>query len=417
MKLQNKLSIFLILHFLSSHCNNNFPYDNGDGQTKTEQPAHNPSKILSFQKDPSFSIPLEAKKEPKVAFADLDPDTKKDLMIVTVEPNNKIFVSSYLSTNQSSPVFQNKIQSTLNLSYQYGVIENIKQVEIMDAFYVDSEPEFHIIGQITVPSQKLGYYTVATLSKGQVSSKIGNFFTSFKEGPLNAFVFGNLCKEKKPTPAFVSSPNFLSFFQLNHYGSPYPQLSNPIAITAADFTKDGNQDLLVLNQGMQSLTLMKGSGTESCLTGIICTIQLPKEAQGQNGLEVADLNQDGNMDIIVSNHDSKNITILWGQGNDIFKEFTHINTIESPLVMKVVDLDQDGKLDIVIATSKHIKVRFADGTIQTIMSFEAEQNPSAFWIIDQNADGKLDIWLENMKYNSELDRFIGDLSLWINQSK
>jgi hypothetical protein len=66
-----------------------------------------------------------------------------------------------------------------------------------------------------------------------------------------------------------------------------------------------------------------------------------------NGVEIADLNADGKMDLAVIN--SSTIGILLGNGNGTFGDVTEYPAAINPRSLDVADLNGDGNVDLAVA--------------------------------------------------------------------
>ncbi|MDQ7798803.1 MAG: FG-GAP-like repeat-containing protein [Candidatus Edwardsbacteria bacterium] len=130
--------------------------------------------------------------------------------------------------------------------------------------------------------------------------------------------------------------------------------SNPGAIY--DLNKDGRPDLVISNMHDNSTNFNINSyvywGKHDWTFSADSCLQLP--THGATGNSVADLNKDGNLDIVFSSYNdnsswSTNSLIYWGS-----KDGFHLNdTMDLPTLGAhancVVDLNHDGELDIIFA--------------------------------------------------------------------
>ena len=118
------------------------------------------------------------------------------------------------------------------------------------------------------------------------------------------------------------------------------------AAAAADLDRDGHKDLVISLDGNE-LAILLGDG-KGGLTGA------GQVAAGENptDLALADLNADGNVDVVVANHDTDYLTILLGDGTGAFQPAPNspltIDVSPHPHVVRATDLDGDGHLDLVV---------------------------------------------------------------------
>jgi FG-GAP-like repeat len=90
----------------------------------------------------------------------------------------------------------------------------------------------------------------------------------------------------------------------------------PRFIAAADLNHDGNVDLVVANEDSENLTVLLGDGKghfQQAKGSPIPAGHLP------NDIAVVDMNHDGNPDLVIANHQSPYITILLGDGRGGFQ--------------------------------------------------------------------------------------------------
>lgn len=129
-------------------------------------------------------------------------------------------------------------------------------------------------------------------------------------------------------------------------------------VTAADFNHDGKTDLAVANgigHGLQTgnaqLTILLGNGNGTFHPGgNYASPQVGDEDATINPEDVttADVNGDGQIDVIVSNY-SYNINVYLGNGDGTFQPARGVTTGEYPRSVTVVDVNGDGKMDLVVA--------------------------------------------------------------------
>jgi hypothetical protein len=121
----------------------------------------------------------------------------------------------------------------------------------------------------------------------------------------------------------------------------------PRWIAVADVNHDGNPDILVANADAGSVSVLLGDGKgnlHSAPGSPIPAGHLP------NDLAVADMNGDGNLDVVIANHQSPYLTILLGDGTGKFVPAPgspfDVHSNPHPHGIVVADFDGDGKPDV-----------------------------------------------------------------------
>jgi len=109
----------------------------------------------------------------------------------------------------------------------------------------------------------------------------------------------------------------------------------------------------------------------------------------------ADLDQDGNLDIIVAAAGDDNINVFFGDGAGNFSAATSLSAGVNPTGVAVADLNGDTFLDIAAtsATDNSVGVLFGNGdrTFSAVESFSGGSSPADITIADVNDDSYLDI--------------------------
>lgn len=167
--------------------------------------------------------------------------------------------------------------------------------------------------------------------------------------------------------------------------------SSPQAAAAADLNGDGQQDMVVAEHGTGDVGVMLGNGdlTYQAETGVAaCT--------GPHDIAVADLNGDGKQDVAVA-CDSGSVAILLGKGDGSFQPAVTYATGTGTRALRIADLNNDGHPDIAAVSSgdDNLWTLFnpGDGTFPDIFSTSlgAGAQPWALDVADLNGDGIKDV--------------------------
>ena len=138
-------------------------------------------------------------------------------------------------------------------------------------------------------------------------------------------------------------------------------------------------------------------------------------------VDSADFDGDGNLDLVTADVDDNTVTVLLGDGAGDFKSSTHLRVGASPntVVATHVNSEEDQNLDLVVANrnSGDLSILFGDGTgeFDEAISIAAGEDPRSVDVGDLNNDGIPDMVTANVD-DSALLLFIGDGFGAFNQS-
>ena len=166
---------------------------------------------------------------------------------------------------------------------------------------------------------------------------------------------------------------------------------SPSAIVSADLNKDNQLDLAVTNAGSNSVSILIGDGKG----GFHGRGELPVGSNPM-GLAVEDFDMDVKHDLAVANTSANNVSILLGNGDGSFKEARNTEALgNSPEKLAVADLNGDGKVDLAVASlnSGEIFILLGNGDGSFTMGTELAglNHPRGLTIDDFNNDGNKDI--------------------------
>ncbi len=183
-----------------------------------------------------------------------------------------------------------------------------------------------------------------------------------------------------------------------------PTAFDPIGVAAVDLNRDGNLDLVYVdgsNPYSIHTLLGKGDGTFghgqdiAIPAGLCSSLNCP--------ITVADINNDGNLDLILgggllSNNQTETpeVGVFLGNGDGTFQPVV-VSLIQLPnnpfasfSRFAVGDVNGDGATDLVVVGT-YIYVLSGDNTGKFSLSSEFLANMSAGYLADINGDGKLDL--------------------------
>lgn len=170
----------------------------------------------------------------------------------------------------------------------------------------------------------------------------------------------------------------------------------PSVMEAVDFNGDGILDLLVANDGDNTVSVFTGKGdgsfsltsTQSYSTGNIDSLL---------GLAIGDFNGDGKPDVVLSVDSPDALVVLKGNGDGTFQPpVTTPLTMAGAMIPGVIaatDFNGDGKLDVLFIgfTGMFLFPGNGDGTFQPPVLLNSNFSSGGLAIADMNGDGHPDL--------------------------
>jgi hypothetical protein len=185
---------------------------------------------------------------------------------------------------------------------------------------------------------------------------------------------------------------------------------SPSAVVCADFNADGKLDIAVANSAGNNALVLTGSGAGAF--ALSATISVGLGAQ-PSSIVAADFNHDGKMDVAIGNQLLGTVSLALGNGDGTFALPTSLPVALGFSIsgMVAADLNNDGSLDLALTSattgSFAVKLGHGDGTFDAAVSTttDAGTSLSGLVAIDCNRDGRLDLVVAN--------RTTGDVSVML----
>ncbi len=217
-----------------------------------------------------------------------------------------------------------------------------------------------------------------------------------------------------------------------------------LGITFGDYDNDGDMDLYIANDQDPNFLLQndgKGKFLEVALISGVCYNDMGKEEAGM-GTDFGDYNNDGRLDITVSNYQTETNTLYHNYDSSFFMD----RTIPSGIAeithgylgwgIKFFDYDNDGYQDIFVANGhlmdnisvleKHVSYpqknllfrNLGDGTFANVITktdgLSLKKVSRGAAIGDYDNDGDLDILVTNCNQSPDLlQNVVGNKNNWI----
>lgn len=385
----------------------------------------------------------------EINVADFDGDGKLDLVAVLLELNTlALFKNNYDGINFSGASFKKPVTLTINRP------NNVTLTDINNDGKPDIVTSDDVYGLTFLINSTVEYSPPKITSFSPIKAKVGEEitikgeqFNALKDS--NVVYFGSLkadiissssteIKVKVPAGKILSKisvlniPNkligeskneFVSIFEskkdIKKSDFEYPQYFNASKFAFADVDEDGKSDLLSVGEYGRYLYLIGLEKNSSTLTEF-ATTAFPKNIiqnrtnKNPTNLTVADIDQDGLLDVIMIDSTTNNLMVARNlsryEGYNYKVELLVNETFttgEAPADIKYADLDNDGRLDLVVINSKSNSISvFKSSSTRGTVSFEDKldfntgKKPCKIKLADLNNDTFVDIIVTNEDDNS-----------------
>ena len=191
---------------------------------------------------------------------------------------------------------------------------------------------------------------------------------------------------------------------------------SPAAVAIADVNGDGKPDLIVTNDESADVTILNGNGNG---TVNVPTVGYATGGYPQTAAVVADFNGDGHPDLVLAN-DEFNLVLLKGYGDGTFRAaLDYYAPIGNGYYgqskgIATGDFNGDGVADFVVAGVNNISglggvnvfLSRSDGSLQPAVTYGSSSCDYFVAVADFNKDGKLDFVTTDCSANVQL--FIGN---------
>jgi len=213
----------------------------------------------------------------------------------------------------------------------------------------------------------------------------------------------------------------------------FADLNHAVDLASGDFNKDGNLDILFAqivgtNNGLANAVVLLGDGTgNGCEPGPCGFVESWEGSVNSEptSVQVADLNNDGNLDFVIAGAEPGNttgnyFTTFLGDGTGQFtqKQITNLGPGNLKGNISLGDFNEDGKMDLafpVTGAQEHkvpshiVLIYFGDGTGNMTAGpiINVGNEPHSVITPDFNKDGHLDMAVSN-RTDGTVSLLLGD---------
>ena len=180
--------------------------------------------------------------------------------------------------------------------------------------------------------------------------------------------------------------------------------SQPRLVASGDLNNDHQIDIVVTNSGTSTIGIFIGQGNGTF--GKQRTYSTGAESH-PHSVTINDFNNDSYADIVVANYDTNNIGLFLGYGNGTFHDQKLISLGSShPLFVTGSDFNKDNRMDIAIVNygtgTISILLGYGNGSFQQQITYSTgyDSFPTSLAVGDLNNDTHLDIAVANSGTNN-----------------
>jgi hypothetical protein len=245
------------------------------------------------------------------------------------------------------------------------------------------------------------YFTVGVTNPASDSVVIGDFNRDGKPDLAVALRDGGNAGK------IAVLPNTTIFTQSGSFGSAsnFAAGASPRSLATADFNRDGQLDLVTVNQGPGTISVLLGATPGNFGSASSYAVGSGGPPIHPFAVAVGDFNGDGIPDVVSANQvpPSANISVLLGTASGTFPTASTIALGAPAFSVAVADFDGDGKQDLAVSlSSSQVAILLGNGSggFGSATNFTVGNGSFSIAVADINLDGKLDLAVANLSDNT-----------------
>jgi hypothetical protein len=178
--------------------------------------------------------------------------------------------------------------------------------------------------------------------------------------------------------------------------SAYSVGEGPWSVFAADLDGDGDLDLMTANCKSNDVSVLLNNGDATFAAQSVYPVN-----EEPWSIFAADLDGDGYSDLMTANMYDSDVSVLLNNGDGTFASPSTYPVYDSPVSVFAADLDADGDLDLATANMNSddvsVFLNAGDGTFATQSTYPVgdETMPVSVFAADVDGDGDLDLQTSN----------------------
>ena len=192
---------------------------------------------------------------------------------------------------------------------------------------------------------------------------------------------------------------------------------NPVGVAIGDVDGDGKPDLVVTNEGSNTVSVYRNTSTSGSMTAGSFALKVDFTTGAQPyGVAIGDVDGDGKPELVLGNYAGNTLSVYRNTGTSgsitagSFAAKVDFTTGAQPNGAAMGDMDGDGKLDIVLANvngntfsvyrNTSTNGSITAGSFAPKVDFTTGQSPMGVAIGDVDGDGRPDVVVPNQSGNT-----------------